>query len=421
MSVEFKLVGDMTVRQFFYVASGALVSFLFLKAHIPFLMRWGGILFFGLGGVALAFVPVQERGLDVWFKSFFKAMFTPTQKIWKKSPGVPLFFLSDYAQSLKTDVLVLTPTKSRLKLYNYLEKARLSRSLDPFEKTENEFLQKLDFAVKLPESLAQEATKVKKLPKNLGEEKNSKEAPFSTEGRRIDRPLKNIKFYKEIVLPKDVFEKHSLQDEIEPALKASKDEKKKIKELRDTISLAKKELEEKTKKYPKTQTSVKTSAKGEVAVLDTTEDSDKKGEKLPETEKKSKPLKPPATEAKEIKKRTFGESKGEKVTIVEVGSAQKKHGDGGTQMEKAEQNIVSGTVLDEEGHTVEGSLLLIKDSKGNPERALKTNRLGKFSTTTPVENGRYTIETRYQNKKFDVVNFTAEGRPIKPITIKAKY
>jgi hypothetical protein len=83
-SYQFRLVGDMTLKQFFQVAGGALVSILIYSSGLPSYVKWPLILIFFLFGVALAFLPIQDRPLSVWLLAFFKSIYSPTLYVWNK-------------------------------------------------------------------------------------------------------------------------------------------------------------------------------------------------------------------------------------------------------------------------------------------------------------------------------------------------
>lgn len=120
MDVEFKVVGDLTVRQVMYLFIGGILIFIFFRSGLPSFWRWAFMI--GTGGlsIAVAFVPIQERGMDRWMVSFVKALMAPTQRIWRKSYSPPAYYLSDYAQIIKNEIMTLTPAKSRNKLDEYL-------------------------------------------------------------------------------------------------------------------------------------------------------------------------------------------------------------------------------------------------------------------------------------------------------------
>lgn len=88
---QFRLVGDMTLKQFAELAAGALVAFLFYSSPLPFFLKFPAVISFAFLGAALAFLPVQERPLDRWIISFFKAIYSPTQYRWQKRPRAPDF------------------------------------------------------------------------------------------------------------------------------------------------------------------------------------------------------------------------------------------------------------------------------------------------------------------------------------------
>jgi len=134
MDVEFKIVGDLTIRQLMYLFAGMIVVYSFYKSGLPTFWRYIFISFFSLLSIAVAFVPIQERGLDKWLMSFIKSMISPTQMIWRKTYSPPAYFLADYAQIIKNEIITLTPAKSRNKLDEYLGQLEESRApMDIFE------------------------------------------------------------------------------------------------------------------------------------------------------------------------------------------------------------------------------------------------------------------------------------------------
>jgi hypothetical protein len=84
-SYQFRLVGDMTLKQFFQIAGGALISLLFYASHLHPIIKWPFIIFFTLLGVALAFLPLEERPLEKWIFAFFRSVYSPTLFNWKKT------------------------------------------------------------------------------------------------------------------------------------------------------------------------------------------------------------------------------------------------------------------------------------------------------------------------------------------------
>ena len=79
---QFRLIGDMTIKQFGYLAGGIIVGYICYKLPLPFFFTWPLALASGLLGFGLAFVPVEERPMDIWIASFFRNTYSPTQWVW---------------------------------------------------------------------------------------------------------------------------------------------------------------------------------------------------------------------------------------------------------------------------------------------------------------------------------------------------
>jgi hypothetical protein len=86
-SYRFRLIGDMTVRQFLYIAGFIILTILLHNSPIPFFFRYPlEILSLGLG-IGLAFVPIHGRPLDQWIIAFIRSIYSPTQYTWQQRPS----------------------------------------------------------------------------------------------------------------------------------------------------------------------------------------------------------------------------------------------------------------------------------------------------------------------------------------------
>lgn len=108
-SYQFKLVGDMTLKQFFQVAGGVIVSLIFYSLPLHPIIKWPFILFFTLLGIALAFLPFRERPLEKWIIAFFRSIYSPTLYTWKKSEKEPVFFTEE---AVAPEIKTVQPTNS---------------------------------------------------------------------------------------------------------------------------------------------------------------------------------------------------------------------------------------------------------------------------------------------------------------------
>lgn len=86
-SYEFRLVGDMTLKQFFQLAGGGILALIFYRIPFPFFIKWPLIFISVLGGILLAFVPLNGRPFSQWILAFFKAVYSPTEFFWSPLPA----------------------------------------------------------------------------------------------------------------------------------------------------------------------------------------------------------------------------------------------------------------------------------------------------------------------------------------------
>lgn len=91
-SYQFRLVGDMTLKQFLELAGGLALAYIFFASNLLFFIKWPLVILSVLLGVALAFFPVEERPLDQWIINFLKSIYAPTRFVWKKSSTPPAIF-----------------------------------------------------------------------------------------------------------------------------------------------------------------------------------------------------------------------------------------------------------------------------------------------------------------------------------------
>ncbi len=163
-SYQFRLVGDMTLKQFFQVAGGTLISLLVYSSSLPGFIKWPVAIASFLFGIALAFFPFGDRPLATWILLFLKSIYSPTIYIWKKSETRRVFF-----QPEPEEVAVQLPTES----------IKQPPEVEKLEKKESEFL------LRISKILKQVAiSSPLHLPKKVPKEKDKK---FTTD---LEKTLK---------------------------------------------------------------------------------------------------------------------------------------------------------------------------------------------------------------------------------------
>jgi len=138
---EFHLIGDMTLKQFAELSAGAILALLCWSLPIMTIFKFPLVLFFIFLGISLAFVPVNEQPLDRWIINFFKAVYSPTQFIWKKSE-VSLDFLERQVYLKPAEPSKPITSTNGKKLAEYLRTIPTT-PLSPFEKEIEAGLQRI--------------------------------------------------------------------------------------------------------------------------------------------------------------------------------------------------------------------------------------------------------------------------------------
>lgn len=548
MDVEFKIIGDLTIRQFSYLMFfGALSYGAFTQVNNLF--KWPSILIFTLFGVGLAFVPIEERGLDQWIINFFSAIYRENQRIWRKTPHVPTALAFDSISVVKQELITLAPTSSRRKLENFLEAQEKGKPKDPLDFEEMEYIKKVrnafyeeveDMDVSMPsvgvgiavepaikeptpkpskqeirapqkeeEQLShQPAQKAHETPQQTAKTKQQKPAEqHAIKNDVLPKPQKTKKKKKRrFSLPKRNFaplkpitpDQHSgrmftsllpKKGEIvlpirgEKILKTSDEQviEEDIKEKTQQLKILLEQIKQEEGIGVATTTSTSTAPQKEQHIPQPQPQQQKQQpQNLQEKQNMSYNVTPqqktnvsPAIDANQALKKLQEENrellaqigilrqeisqtqqpqkKTEKIQKLHVLEQQqeskyknyanikdslsdlkekvfvKKALDEkpaqpiATNQKRA--NLVEGNVKNSNGVGLEGVVLIIKNEKEEPVRALKTDSLGHFAISTPLVNGVYTVETDKTNKTnltFDIMKIETTGTVLDQLEILGK-
>ncbi len=135
---KFKLVGDMTLKQFLELAAGIVSAWILFNSGANFVIKWtlGPILAFF--GFALAFLPIEDRPLDQWIVSFVKAIYSPTQFLYQpKAKKLDIF--ETVKKPTITGPVTVRPGQTQ-QLGEYLESLPQS-STSAFDQAEARYLE----------------------------------------------------------------------------------------------------------------------------------------------------------------------------------------------------------------------------------------------------------------------------------------
>lgn len=114
---EFKLIGFLTIKQFIYILiffSLGLASYFFTP--IPLLNYLVGFMVASVG-LAFAFVPINDRPMDIWVKNLIKRLTSPTQYTFKKQNPPIKVLLNSNISSNPQQLVYHIDSQEKLKSY----------------------------------------------------------------------------------------------------------------------------------------------------------------------------------------------------------------------------------------------------------------------------------------------------------------
>lgn len=323
-SFQFKLVGDMTLKQFLYLAAGlgfAYSLFVTIAASYPFI-AWPLIIISSLLGVAFAFLPIGSRPLDHWLAAYLRAVYSPTKRIWKKNN-----------KTFKEDSLF----SSRLVMYLSGQQPSSEASQPP--------------TTAIPKTAPEPLPTQEELGKTVDLARQAQQLQMKI--IQTERALSQIK--DQAVKPSPIPVDYSQQVNTILA------------DLSNLVSQA---------------STVKTQIQ--------------------------KVQEPAGIETPALAVR-------ERIKIIVPPKPKRT-----TVALTSFPNVINGIVKDQTGSYLESTVAVIYDKEGLPVRALKSNKLGQFTGSTPLPNGTYTLEVEKDGFTFDVLQIELTGGIMPPLLITAK-
>ena len=399
-SFQFRLVGDMTLKQFGYLAGGIILAYISYKLPLPFFFRWPLTVIFALGGFGFAFVPIEERPMDVWVLSFIKNVYSPTIFHWEYSakkivePHVPASIESvkpmvpaavkDPLDSLTSffSPPKHTPTPLPPKPVVLTKKSPLDAffswidSLFPSVPTQaaSPSFSNTRIIPSVPPPMPSRPPAQRQEPPEKPEEKPIPPTPAPAAAKinplKTEEELAVLKLQLEAV-QKELSEKQLMETRV---LELQK-------ELSD-ISVQKQTMENELLSFKRSG--------------------------APQPSPFFKPTGPMTTKS----------SQEPTVKVMGTDAAIRA----GIPRLTTFPNVVTGIVKDYDTNLLPGVLVTVKDKDGIPLRALKTNKLGQFAASTPLPNGTYVVEVEDPRGRylFDRIQVTLVGNVMSAVMVIAK-
>ncbi len=366
---QFKLIGNMTIKQFAYLAAGAVAAWVVYSSPLFFLIKYPLVFIFALGGACFAFVPIEGRPMDVMLANFIRALFNPTQFVYEKSGG----HLYEHHHKLNPKHGKREEKKEEVKILSPQMSAPIPKKSEA-EKKEMVFFSSLPGyqanagkpQTVTPNVVAPHVFDKAPLPQE--------EVPNLNDQKEKQMEAREQELQKELLLAKQKETAAGINPAI--AQKAHQEAIALEEELRLTID-AKNKLEQQLNELNRKLEQQKTNF-----------------------------FTPSVAQAPH-------ETKNIRVVPQGLGNAI------GLPITQENPNVISGIVKDPRGNPLPNILVEVKDADANPVRAFKTNGVGQFASATALTNGVYTIEFEdpKEENKFDAIQFEAKGEIVLPIEV----
>lgn len=387
---QFRLIGDMTIKQFGYLCAGAILAFIAYKLPLPFIITWPLAGAFAFLGIGFAFIPIEERPMDVWVFSFFKSIYSPTQYIWNHDhpaqsgtavlPGVK-------APSVPPNK-AMPPTPSPITPSN--PKRVLSDLFQPTQTNTDQAPQQQSHIKQPTVSLLDKLTSF-----------------FFPKNQKIMQVVPIIS-----AVP-SVTGHHSVAPAptpVQPAMPTPQEiaMQQKMKQLEETLTTL------------ETRLATKSVTEDRVLELqqqltDVLAAKNKTEEELVSLKRTIAPPVPPPSGNQATNPPL---SRGT-VNIITTQEAAVKVG---LPRLTNVPNVITGLVKDDAGNLLPGILVTVTNHEGIPVRALKTNKLGQFAASTQLAGGTYFVEIEDPRGRFTFtrVQITLNGSVVPVLEILAR-
>ncbi|PIR43497.1 hypothetical protein COV24_02520 [candidate division WWE3 bacterium CG10_big_fil_rev_8_21_14_0_10_32_10] len=239
MDVEFKLIGELTVRQFTYLVAFGLMAFATYKLSLlPPIFRYPLILIQVLIGTGFAFFPLNDITLDKWLVNYIKAIKNPRIRTWKHTTNIPYFFTlnvkdkkQDYVErntvTNKRKLSIEDLIKSRKEPINFEDESDINAK-------EEEFMKKLGLTspAYFEQKVEQKPISVTQTQNNIVDDSIITDYRTTLQTTRLEDEMESKKEYASIALGKQ--EKPEKQEDLIIKTEPDISEKQEIEETKVT-------------------------------------------------------------------------------------------------------------------------------------------------------------------------------------------
>ncbi len=385
---RFHIVGNMTLGQFGQLFLGTLLAFGIYSTNLYPIIKWPLIvLVFGLGAMA-AFIPIYERPISHWITTFFSILNKPTQFFWRREPQIPDFFtfVSSSAQKVVLPELDLTPLR-RQKIHEYIVSAKTATA--PDDET-----QQVQNYVDYVTTLFDVQSGTTNIPTTSSQEKVAQKPKLKTRLRSL-RPQEDVVSLVQPT-PADT-----------PSSAAS--------DAAATEPTAPENSATSTEPESYT-TSAIISAQAATQVLSTEGVSgNAAGVDVTQQNVSSEP----ATTSEEMPTLQTPTSQATPEPTPQASTQATFNAQLPFPSKPTVPNKLVGMVLSNINELIDGAIVEIHTKDGSVARAVRTNALGQFFVSTPLDKGTYILTVEKAGRQFEPITIELKGKIVEPLEIRS--
>ncbi len=391
---EFRLVGDMTLKQFGWLAGGIMIAILlYLANFIPFFIRWPLIPTFAILGAAIAFVPYQGRGLDRWIVAFIKAIYSPTEFTWHKELTIPAYLQPNRTVTLSNPSAQKKISVTPSQIEDYLESLTYQRSQTVPDELESAKLANINNLLDPNPTQPQIISQTIAQPSS---EQDTQPNPLPPQTPSTSSLPQDPQIISQTILDEPI--NPDTQPATDPIIESP---------LYDPSS-----TENNNPSEPNTPIADTTSLQS--SPNETSQTTQNQITQNPQGQEPEIPT--PVIQAMSAPQENLSDTSSNSNVTTNASTFTSRH----LPPPPTLNNIISGVVVDNQDNPLAGAIVEINTQDNQPVRALRTNQHGQFTIATPLAQGDYLISADKDDYEITPQSIDITDQIIPPITLIGK-
>lgn len=379
---QFKLIGNMTIKQFAFLAAGGVATALIIYMPVFILLKLLLAPLFAGAGLMVAFVPIEGRSIDVMISHFFQAALSPNQYVYRKiGHQYAIFTISPTSTPVARTPHTTPEDKTKAQNLQFLLSQSHPKVKNKMDEKENAFL------TSLSKIAAGQSPQIVSMQNEVDDKiRETASVPMPDEQPETRQPAQ--------IDTKQAEELEKEEALLKQELAASQAEEKQEEQAHQDATVAHQKSVDLEKQLTELMSQKQQLEAEFIKLKRQLEEQQKQPAYSPQVMQKSD----------EPHIRRVPAAMAQSVGLPNIPDV---------------PNVIIGIIKDPRGNVLPNILVEIKDREGNPVRAFKTNPLGQFSAATPLNNGIYTIvfEDPKKQQSFDTIELVVNGSVLLPIEV----